>query len=64
MPRRACLSWPDESASNTSGSGPSPRTWHVISDSGQLYEIRFQAAARRATAQRLPEVVAAAVLEF
>ncbi|HEY3732362.1 MAG TPA: type II toxin-antitoxin system RelE/ParE family toxin [Streptosporangiaceae bacterium] len=30
----------------------------------QPYEIRFQAAARRAIAQRLPEAVAAAVLEF
>ena len=28
------------------------------------YEIRFQPAARRAIAQRLPEAVAAAVLEF
>jgi mRNA interferase RelE/StbE len=33
--------------------GPAPR-----------YEIRFQPAARRAIAQRLPEAVAAAVLEF
>ena len=31
---------------------------------GQRYEIRFQAAARRAIAERLPETVAAAVLEF
>ena len=30
----------------------------------QRYEIRFQPAARRAIAQRLPESVAAAVLEF
>ena len=30
----------------------------------QRYEIRFQAAERRAIAQRLPEAVAAAVLEF
>jgi mRNA interferase RelE/StbE len=30
----------------------------------QRYEIRFQAAARRAIAERLPESVAAAVLEF
>ena len=30
----------------------------------QPYQIRFQAAARRAIAQRLPETVAAAVLEF
>ena len=28
------------------------------------YELRFQATARRAIAQRLPETVAAAVLEF
>jgi mRNA interferase RelE/StbE len=31
---------------------------------GEPYEIRFQAAARRAIAERLPESVAAAVLEF
>ena len=30
----------------------------------QRYQIRFQPAARRAVAQRLPEAVAAAVLEF
>lgn len=30
----------------------------------QRYEIRFQAAAQRAIAERLPEAVAAAVLEF
>ena len=30
----------------------------------QHYQIRFQLAARRAIAQRLPETVAAAVLEF
>ena len=30
----------------------------------QRYEIRFQPAARRAIAQRLPEAVAAAVPEF
>ena len=30
----------------------------------QRYEIRFQPAARRAIAHRLPEAVAAAVLEF
>jgi mRNA interferase RelE/StbE len=36
----------------------------VISEPGQRYEIRFQAAARRAIAQRLPEAVAAAALEF
>ena len=29
-----------------------------------LYELRFQPAARRAIAERLPEAVAAAVLEF
>ena len=31
---------------------------------GDRYEIRFQPAARRAIAERLPESVAAAVLEF
>ncbi len=31
---------------------------------GERYEVRFQAAARRAIAERLPEPVAAAVLEF
>lgn len=31
---------------------------------GQRYQIRFQPAARRAIAERLPETVAAAVLEF
>jgi mRNA-degrading endonuclease RelE of RelBE toxin-antitoxin system len=36
----------------------------VTSETGQRYEIRFQAAARRAIALRLPEAVAAAVLEF
>lgn len=30
----------------------------------QPYDVRFQPAARRALAQRLPEAVAAAVLEF
>lgn len=30
----------------------------------QRYDVRFQPAARRAIAQRLPEAVAAAVLEF
>ena len=30
----------------------------------ERYDIRFQAAARRAISQRLPEAVAAAVLEF
>ena len=36
----------------------------MTADSGQRYEIRFQPAARRAIAERLPESVAAAVLEF
>jgi mRNA interferase RelE/StbE len=36
----------------------------VTAEPGQRYEIRFQPAARRAIAQRLPEAVAAAVLEF
>ena len=36
----------------------------MTSEPGQRYEIRFQAAARRAIAQRSPETVAAAVLEF
>ena len=36
----------------------------MTAESGQRYEIRFQPAARRAIAQRLPEAVAAAVLEF
>jgi mRNA interferase RelE/StbE len=31
---------------------------------GERYEVRFQPAARRAIAERLPESVAAAVLEF
>jgi mRNA interferase RelE/StbE len=31
---------------------------------GERYEIRFQAAARRAISERLPESVAAAVIEF
>ncbi|MHB8504436.1 MAG: type II toxin-antitoxin system RelE family toxin [Acidimicrobiales bacterium] len=30
----------------------------------QRYQVRFQPAARRAVSQRLPEAVAAAVLEF
>jgi len=30
----------------------------------QQYQVRFQPAARRAIAERLPETVAAAVLEF
>lgn len=33
-------------------------------DSSVRYDIRFQPSARRAIAQRLPESVAAAVLEF
>jgi mRNA interferase RelE/StbE len=36
----------------------------VTTEPTQRYEIRFQPAARRAIAERLPEVVAAAVLEF
>jgi len=36
----------------------------VTAEPGPRYEIRFQPAARRAIAQRLPEAVAAAVLEF
>jgi len=36
----------------------------TIEQSVRRYEIRFQPAARRAIAQRLPETVAAAVLEF
>ena len=36
----------------------------MTSEPGHQYEIRFQAPARRAIAQRLPETVAAAVLEF
>jgi mRNA interferase RelE/StbE len=36
----------------------------VTGDPAERYEIRFQPAARRAIAQRLPEAVAAAVLEF
>jgi mRNA-degrading endonuclease RelE of RelBE toxin-antitoxin system len=35
-----------------------------MAEPGQRYEIRFQPAARRAIAERLPETVAAAVLEF
>jgi mRNA-degrading endonuclease RelE of RelBE toxin-antitoxin system len=35
-----------------------------MSSQPDRYEIRFQAAARRAVSQRLPEAVAAAVLEF
>jgi mRNA-degrading endonuclease RelE of RelBE toxin-antitoxin system len=33
-------------------------------DTPARYDLRFQPAARRAIAQRLPEAVAAAVLEF
>ena len=33
-------------------------------DAPTRYELRFQRAARRAIAERLPEAVAAAVLEF
>ena len=36
----------------------------MTSEPGQQYEIRFQPAARRAIAERLPETVAAAALEF
>jgi mRNA interferase RelE/StbE len=36
----------------------------VSAEQEQRYQIRFQPAARRAIAQRLPEAVAAAVLEF
>jgi len=36
----------------------------VSAEPEQRYQIRFQPAARRAIAQRLPETVAAAVLEF
>ena len=36
----------------------------MTSEPGQRYEVRFQPAARRAIAQRPPEAVAAAVLEF
>jgi mRNA-degrading endonuclease RelE of RelBE toxin-antitoxin system len=36
----------------------------VTADPAERYEIRFQAAARRAIAERLPETVAAATLEF
>jgi mRNA-degrading endonuclease RelE of RelBE toxin-antitoxin system len=35
-----------------------------VSTEPERYEIRFQPAARRAITQRLPETVAAAVLEF
>jgi mRNA interferase RelE/StbE len=36
----------------------------VTTGAGQRYEVRFQSPARRAIAERLPESVAAAVLEF
>jgi mRNA interferase RelE/StbE len=36
----------------------------VTTELPQRYEIRFQPAARRAIAERLPEAVAAAALEF
>jgi mRNA-degrading endonuclease RelE of RelBE toxin-antitoxin system len=36
----------------------------VSSEPGKRHQIRFQPAARRAIAERLPETVAAAVLEF
>jgi len=36
----------------------------VSTETGERYQIRFQPAARRAIAERLPETVAAAVLEF
>jgi mRNA interferase RelE/StbE len=36
----------------------------VTSGPAELYQVRFQAAARRAISHRLPESVAAAVLEF
>ena len=36
----------------------------MSAEPAQRYQIRFQPAARRAIAQRLPETVAAAVLEF
>jgi mRNA-degrading endonuclease RelE of RelBE toxin-antitoxin system len=36
----------------------------MTSGSQERYHVRFQAAARRAITQRLPESVAAAVLEF
>ncbi|MDA8322651.1 MAG: type II toxin-antitoxin system RelE/ParE family toxin [Actinomycetota bacterium] len=36
----------------------------MTGEAGQRYEVRFQPAARRAIAARLPESVAAAVIEF
>jgi hypothetical protein len=41
-----------------------PRHRRVSSEPGQQYQIRFQPAARRAIAERLPATVAAAMLEF
>ena len=46
------------------GTGPAPRHRRVTTEPTQRYEIRFQPSARRAIAHRLPEAVAAAVLEF
>lgn len=36
----------------------------MTNEPAQRYEIRFQPAARRAISERLPEIVAAAVIEF
>lgn len=36
----------------------------MTDETPQRYEVRFQSAARRAIAERLPEAVATAVLEF
>lgn len=36
----------------------------MTTEPGRRYEVRFQAAARRAIAQQLPEAVAAAAREF
>jgi mRNA interferase RelE/StbE len=41
-----------------------PRHWRVNTEPERRYQVRFQHAARRAISQRLPETVAAAVLEF
>jgi mRNA interferase RelE/StbE len=49
---------------NTIFTGPAPRHRRVTAEPPQRYEIRFQPAVRRAIAQRLPEAVAAAALEF
>lgn len=48
---------------------PSVKIWRVAvspapDEPAPRYELRFQSAARRAIAERLPEAVAAAVLEF